>query len=81
MAGIVAKAEIDIDAAASFQPLGGQPDAPENYHTLMYQLSQDGERTHLSLSQDNNATADEAEHAGANWSTMLAAIKDLVERP
>ena len=78
MAGIVAKAEIDIDAAASFQPLGGQPDAPENYHTLMYQLSQDGERTHLSLSQDN-ATA--AERAGANWSTMLAAIKDLVERP
>ena len=47
----------------------------------MYQLSQDGERTHLSLSQDNNAAADEAEHAGANWSTMLAAIKNLVERP
>ena len=81
MAGIVARAEIDIDATASFQPLSGQPDAPQNYHTLVYQLSQDGERTHLSLSQDNNAAADEAEHAGANWSTMLAAIKDLVERP
>ena len=62
-----------------FSPLTGQEDVPENYHTLTYQLRPEGESTHLSLSQDNNASADEAEHSQENWQTMLAGIKKAVE--
>src|SRR5665213_2167517 len=38
-----------------FSPLSGVPDVPENYHTLTYELSAEGEHTHLTLSQDNNS--------------------------
>ena len=38
-----------------YSPLTGQPDVPENYHTLIYTLDGDGTATHLKLTQDNNA--------------------------
>lgn len=38
-----------------------------------------GAGTHLSLSQDNNASDDEVKHSSDNWSAMLTGIKDLVE--
>ena len=62
-----------------FSPLSGEEDAPENYHTLVYELREDDGKTHLSLSQDNNPTAEAAEHARANWEKMLLALKDVVE--
>ena len=57
----------------------GQPDVPENYHTLTYELSQRGGRTHVVLSQDNNADADEAVRATQNWQLLLDGLKNLVE--
>ena len=62
-----------------FSPLSGQPDTPENYHTLTYELDEADGSTHLSLSQDNNSSEDEAEHSKANWETMLEALKKTVE--
>jgi uncharacterized protein YndB with AHSA1/START domain len=62
-----------------FSPLSGQPDAPENYHTLTYTLRPDGDHTHLELTQDNNSTAAEAEHSTANWQQMLESLKSVVE--
>jgi uncharacterized protein YndB with AHSA1/START domain len=62
-----------------FSPLAGQPDLPENYHTVTIELSDDGARTGVSLSQDNNATAEAREHSEKNWATMLAALKTYVE--
>lgn len=62
-----------------FSPLSGQPDVPENYHTLTYQLTDSGDRTELSLSQDNNASEDEVQHSKGMWESMLAGIKDVVE--
>ena len=47
-----------------FSPLSGEPDAPENYHTLVYELEEDDGKTHVSLSQDNNASEEAAEHSG-----------------
>jgi len=38
-----------------FSPLSGLPDKPENYHTVTIDLSADGDQTHVSLAQDNNA--------------------------
>ena len=62
-----------------FSPLAGKPDEPGNYHTLTYTLEQRDAATLLVLEQDNNATAEEAEHSAANWRTMLAGIRRTVE--
>jgi uncharacterized protein YndB with AHSA1/START domain len=62
-----------------FSPLSGREDRPENYHTLVYELEGNGGRTRVSLSQDNNASAEEAEHSKANWEKMLAGLKQVVE--
>jgi uncharacterized protein YndB with AHSA1/START domain len=63
-----------------FSPLSGQPDLPENYHTLVYELEDRGTTTHLTLSQDNNASEEEAEHSRGMWATLLDGVKEAVER-
>jgi len=62
-----------------FSPLSGQEDVPDNYHTLLYELKQSGDKTHISLSQDKNASEEEAERAKGNWELMLGGLKDVVE--
>jgi uncharacterized protein YndB with AHSA1/START domain len=62
-----------------FSPLTGQKDEPGNYHTVRYELDEKGGRTHVSLTQDNNGSQDEAEHSAQNWSMMLNGLKDVVE--
>jgi uncharacterized protein YndB with AHSA1/START domain len=59
-----------------YSPLTGQPDVPENYHTLTYELSGS---THLKLSQDNNGSEDEAKHSQQMWEQLLAAVKEAAE--
>jgi uncharacterized protein YndB with AHSA1/START domain len=62
-----------------FSPLSGQEDVPENYHTLTYELEAAGPMTRVALSQDNNPTAEAAEHSRANWEKMLSGLKEVVE--
>ena len=62
-----------------YSPLSGDEDVPENYHTLTYQLEGGDGRTRVSLSQDNNSSAEAAEHSRANWEKMLAGLKATVE--
>jgi uncharacterized protein YndB with AHSA1/START domain len=62
-----------------FSPMTGQPDRPENYHTITYRLAERDGKTNLSLSQDNNASDDELRHSRTTWQGMLEAIKRLVE--
>jgi len=65
-----------------WSPMGGSEDKPENYHTVTYELSGDGSQTTLRLTQDNNATAEEAEKmANDNWGPVLNALKAAVEKP
>jgi uncharacterized protein YndB with AHSA1/START domain len=63
-----------------FSPLGGEEDVPENYHTLVYELEGKADATRVSLTQDNNASAEAAEHSSANWQQMLTGLKQVVER-
>jgi uncharacterized protein YndB with AHSA1/START domain len=63
-----------------FSPLAGVPDVPENYHVVTVELSPDGERTRVAVSQDNNPTAQAQEHSERNWGLMLAALKRFLER-
>ncbi|TCC56477.1 SRPBCC domain-containing protein [Kribbella pittospori] len=61
-----------------FSPLTGQPDVPENYHTLTYELTGD-DATHLKLSQDNNASEEEAKHSQGMWEMLVAKVKEAAE--
>ncbi|MCC9076094.1 SRPBCC domain-containing protein [Litorilinea aerophila] len=63
-----------------FSPLSGLPDKPENYHTVTIELSNEGNQTHVLLSQDNNATEEAREHSERNWEMMLAALKKFLKR-
>lgn len=62
-----------------FSPLSGQPDIPENYHTVTVELTPKGTGTLVTLSQDNNATEDERDHSAQNWNMMLASLKTFLE--
>lgn len=62
-----------------YSPLSGQPDVPENYHRLTYELAEHGAGTLVRLSQDNNASVAEAEHSRGMWETLLRGLKEVVE--
>lgn len=62
-----------------YSPLSGLQDTQENYHTVTIELSKDGTRTFVSLSQDNNANEQERQHSEKNWNMMLASLKKLLE--
>ena len=59
--------------------MAGLPDVPENYKTVRYDLSAEGKRTILTLTQDNNETQDAASNSEQNWKAVLAEMKKLVE--
>jgi uncharacterized protein YndB with AHSA1/START domain len=59
--------------------LAGLPDTPENYKTVSYELAPEGDRTKLTITQDNNASKEEASEAEQNWRMVLDGIKQLVE--
>jgi uncharacterized protein YndB with AHSA1/START domain len=63
-----------------FSPLTGQPDTPDNYHTVTIELADEGERTHVALTQDNNANAEERDHTTKTWEMMLGALKSFLEQ-
>jgi hypothetical protein len=61
--------------------MGGSEDRPENYHTVTYELAEDGVKTRLTLTQDNNATQAEADTmAENNWGPMLQGLKATAEK-
>ncbi|WP_020393211.1 SRPBCC domain-containing protein [Kribbella catacumbae] len=62
-----------------YSPLGGQPDVPENYHTLTYELSPSESGTRLSLSQDNNGSQEEADHSRGMWEMLVKGVKEAAE--
>ena len=62
-----------------FSPLSGEPDAPENYHTVTIELSEQGGTTRVSLEQDNNGDEKAREHSEQNWRAVLEGLKKEVE--
>jgi uncharacterized protein YndB with AHSA1/START domain len=63
-----------------FSPLSGQPDIPENYHTLRFELDETRKGTHVTLDQDNNPTAEAAQHSRSVWVAMLEGVRTVAER-
>jgi uncharacterized protein YndB with AHSA1/START domain len=62
-----------------YSPMMGQPDEPENYHTLVYTLTPNGDGTHLELTQDGNESEEQAEQFSQNWQGMLDGLKATAE--
>lgn len=60
--------------------MGGKEDLPENYNNVEYRLTQEGEGTQLTITQDNNPSQESAGHSQKNWETVLKTLKDLLER-
>lgn len=63
-----------------FSSLSGKEDIPENYAHVTYELSEDGEATLLTVTQDNIATEQSRKHSEQNWGTVLESLKDLLEK-
>jgi len=59
--------------------LSGLPDVPESYKTVRYELSPEGGETRLTITQDNNATPEEASHSEQNWKMVLDSLKKMLE--
>lgn len=62
-----------------FSPLTGLDDIPENYHIVTIDLTEKGEQTAVTLTQDNNADEKIKKHSEKNWKMMLASLKKLLE--
>jgi uncharacterized protein YndB with AHSA1/START domain len=71
--------EPNVLSVTHYSPLMGQPDEPENYHTLVYTLTAEGDGTHLELTQDGNESEEQAEQFSQNWQSMLDGLKSHVE--
>ena len=63
-----------------FSPLSGQPDLPENYHTVTIELTAKGQQTEVTLTQDNNESDEARQHSENNWQMMLDGLKEVLER-
>jgi uncharacterized protein YndB with AHSA1/START domain len=76
---------LDFDApnrlsVTHYSPLMGQEDHPENYHTVTYTLSGEASGpTTVTLEQDGNDSAEQAEQFSASWQSMLEALKATAE--
>ena len=73
-------------AYSHFSPMGGKPDAPENYHVVDVTLDEREGTTHVTLRQSNlkggatdedRANRDDYEK---NWKQMLDGLKKTTER-
>jgi uncharacterized protein YndB with AHSA1/START domain len=59
--------------------MAGEPDRPENYKTVSYELKPEADGTLLKLAQDHNASEDAREHSELNWQQVLLGLKKVVE--
>jgi len=59
--------------------MGGEPDRPENYKTVSYELQPEADGTLLTLTQDHNRSEEAREHSEQNWQQVLQGLKGVVE--
>jgi uncharacterized protein YndB with AHSA1/START domain len=60
--------------------MSGLPDQPNNYNKVTYEVTKESDRTKLTLTQDNNPTEADRQHAEQNWKMVLDGLKKLVEK-
>lgn len=63
-----------------YSPLTGQPDLPENYHTVTIKLEESEKQTKVTLTQDKNSGEEAKKHSEKNWNGILHGMKEMLER-
>lgn len=71
--------EPHVLSVTHYSPMMGQPDQPDNYHTLVYRLTGMDHSTQLELTQDGCDSTEQAAQFSANWQRVLDGLKDHVE--
>ncbi|NCI46919.1 SRPBCC family protein [Sediminibacterium soli] len=56
-----------------------QPDKPENYVMITYELQPEGDRTVLLVTQENIPTEEMRVHAEQGWDLILGGMKKMLE--
>lgn len=59
--------------------MSGIEDKPENYVTVTYRLSSEGDKTRVEVTQENIPDEKMKEHSEENWKKVLASLKNLLE--
>jgi uncharacterized protein YndB with AHSA1/START domain len=79
--GIIKKFRPDsVFQSTYWSSMGGKEDKPENYNVVTYTLSDEDDRTLVTLTQDNIATEEEKKHSTENWKQVLQKLKEVVEK-
>jgi uncharacterized protein YndB with AHSA1/START domain len=60
--------------------MSGQPDEPEFYHIITYQLKPMGEQTQLTLTEENLASKEMKEKSAQLWNMIFNNLKKLLEK-
>jgi uncharacterized protein YndB with AHSA1/START domain len=58
----------------------GQPDVPENYQAITYELTEQSGLTTLIITQDNCRSEEVRAHSESNWKSVMDGMKKLVEK-
>ena len=58
----------------------GLPDVPENYNKVTYELAAQSGQTTVTITQENNSSAEARDHAQNNWGMVLEGMKKLLEK-
>lgn len=62
-----------------WSPMSTEPDAPENYANITYELEKQGDGIVLSISQDGIKDEEAKKRSEGNWHMMLEHIKKMIE--
>jgi uncharacterized protein YndB with AHSA1/START domain len=60
--------------------MSGTEDKPENYANVTYDVSENGDGTMVTITQDNIPNEKSKEHSEQNWGKVLADLKTLLEK-
>jgi uncharacterized protein YndB with AHSA1/START domain len=62
-----------------YSAFSGQPDMPENYQTITYEVSEKDGTTTLVITQSNCRSEEVKAHSEQNWKMVMDGMKKLVE--
>jgi uncharacterized protein YndB with AHSA1/START domain len=78
--GVIKKIEPNKTLQSTYwSSAAGKEDKPENYNTVTYTLTEKGDKTQVTLSQDNIQSEKEKEQVTANWESVLQKLKEVIE--
>ncbi|GHS86138.1 hypothetical protein AGMMS50218_05440 [Actinomycetota bacterium] len=63
-----------------FSPSSGLPDEPGNHQRVTYEVAPEDGGSRVTIVQDGNRDDEGAQHAAANWASVLGGLRDVAAR-